>query len=249
VVTKAQSKTCSRQKKLNSVKILLLKQSDFFGGYKRLIAKEKEQGIRKTTEGKAPLNFKAYRFLSKKALSSTNDFVLSTFSHVFLLLCWNVIARCVSVASLMYDHITWEEDSMVIVFPTTKADQEGKNCSPKHVFANVQCPEICPILSFAIFLFTSGVRRERARNHGYIWWTWNSAIHFVPQDFTFPPNMNLTILWHLWWDGKPAERIAPYRKLGPNDFCSKLNKNYFIKARKVMDFLKVNTQMNTNQIV
>ena len=51
---------------------------------------------------------------------------------------------------------------MVIVFSTTKADQEGKNCSPKHVFANPQTPEICPILSFGIFLFTSGIRRNGA---------------------------------------------------------------------------------------
>ena len=81
---------------------------------------------------------------------------------MFLLFCWNLVARCVSVASLMYSHITWKEDAMVIVFPTTKADQEGKNCSPKHVFANPLNPEICPILSFAIFLFTSGVRRNGA---------------------------------------------------------------------------------------
>ena len=44
----------------------------------------------------------------------------------------------------------------------TKSDQEGKNCSPKHVFVNTKHPEICPILSFAIFVFTSGIRRNGA---------------------------------------------------------------------------------------
>jgi hypothetical protein len=51
---------------------------------------------------------------------------------------------------------------MVVVFPKTKSDQEGKNCSPKHVFVNTKYPEICPILSFAIFVFTSGIRRNGA---------------------------------------------------------------------------------------
>ena len=49
---------------------------------------------------------------------------------------------------------------MIVVFPKTKSDQEGKNCSPKHVFVNTKHPEICPILSFATFVFTSGIRRR-----------------------------------------------------------------------------------------
>jgi len=134
-------------------------QSEFFGGYKRLIAEEKQDGTRKIREGKVPLTFIVYRYIAKIALQYDRDFYCSIFAHLFLLLCWNLIARCVSVASLMYSHISWKEDAMVIVFPTSKADKEGKNCSPKHVFANTKHPEICPILSFGIFLFTSGVRR------------------------------------------------------------------------------------------
>lgn len=52
---------------------------------------------------------------------------------------------------------------MVIVFPTTKSDLEGKHCSPKHVYANTTCPDICPILSFAVYFFTLGMRREGSR--------------------------------------------------------------------------------------
>ena len=139
-----------------------LMQSEFFGGYKRLIAEEKQEGTRKIREGKAPLSFTVYRYIAKLALQYDFDFNCSTFAHFFLLLCWNLIARCVSVASLMFNHISWKEDAMVIVFPTSKSDKEGKNCSPKHVFANVQHPEICPILSFAIYLFCCGVRRNGA---------------------------------------------------------------------------------------
>jgi hypothetical protein len=63
----------------------------------------------------------------------------------------------------MFNHITWKEDAMVIVFPTSKSDKEGKHSPPKHVYANVLHPEICPILSFAIFVFTSGIRRNGAK--------------------------------------------------------------------------------------
>ena len=59
----------------------------------------------------------------------------------------------------MYDHIWWEEDSMVIVFPTHKGDKDGENSlsSPKHVFANPINPEICPILAFGAYMICLGV--------------------------------------------------------------------------------------------
>jgi hypothetical protein len=150
----------SRRVVFNDDSVLL--QSDFFGGYKRLIADEKQDGTRKIREGKVPLSFTVYRYLAKLAMMYNRDFYCAIFAHVFLLFCWNLVARCVSVASLMYIHISWKEDAMVVVFPKTKSDQEGKSCSPKHVFANTKHPEICPILSFAIFVFTSGIRRNGA---------------------------------------------------------------------------------------
>jgi len=99
-------------------------QSEFFGGYKRLIAEEKQDGTRKLREGKVPLNFTVYRYIAKLAIQYDRDINCSIFAHLFLLLCWNLIARCVSVASLLYSHISWKEDAMVIVFPTSKADKE-----------------------------------------------------------------------------------------------------------------------------
>ena len=63
----------------------------------------------------------------------------------------------------MFDHISWEMDSMVIVFPQHKGDKEGKYALPKHVYANRRCPWICPILAFAIFIFTTGFRRSGAK--------------------------------------------------------------------------------------
>lgn len=73
------------------------------------------------------------------------------------------MARNVSVHDLMYDHIWWENDSLVMTFVTQKNDKEAKHSPPKHIYANRKCPEICPILSFAIFIFTIGWRREGSK--------------------------------------------------------------------------------------
>jgi hypothetical protein len=136
---------------------------NFFGGYHRKIASLKQDGVMSIIEGKQPMSFKGYKFLARKALEQEGDFNLSIFSHFFLLLCWNLIARCVSVGSLMYNHISWTGDAMVIVFPSHKGDKEGARSLPKHVYANTEEPSICPILSFAIYVFTRGYDREGSK--------------------------------------------------------------------------------------
>jgi hypothetical protein len=64
----------------------------------------------------------------------------------------------------MYDHISWSGDSMIIVFPTHKGDQEGRDAAPKHVYGNPECPEICPLLAFALHICSGEFRRSEARN-------------------------------------------------------------------------------------
>ena len=137
--------------------------SDLMTGYRRIIQKKKQDGEMGVREGKFPLSFSGYRFLANKAMAQKTDFSLAIFAHVFLLFCWNMIARCVSVSLLMFTHISWEEDSMVVIFPTTKSDKVGKNSSPIHIFANRRCPEICPILWFAVYIWCMGFRREGAK--------------------------------------------------------------------------------------
>jgi hypothetical protein len=63
----------------------------------------------------------------------------------------------------MYNHISWVEDAIVIVFPQHKSDQEGTRSLPKHAFANTAEPSICPILSFGNYLFTRGYDREGSK--------------------------------------------------------------------------------------
>lgn len=137
--------------------------SELMTGYRRIIQKKKQDGEMEMREGKYPLSFSGYRFLAKKAMSQSTDFTLAIFAHVFLLFCWNMIARCVSVSNLMFNHISWEDDCMVVVFPTTKSDKVGKNSAPIHVFANRSCPEICPILWFAVYIWCTGYRRSGSK--------------------------------------------------------------------------------------
>ena len=47
-------------------------------------------------------------FLAKKALDHETDFNLYISVHLFLVLCWNLMARAVSTAAIMFDHISWE---------------------------------------------------------------------------------------------------------------------------------------------
>ena len=130
--------------------------TQFFDGYERKITNLKQNGVIPIVEGKQPMSFKGYKYLAARAIAQEKDYNLAIFSHFYLLLCWNLIARCVSVGSIMYTHISWENDSLVVVFPSHKGDQEGRNALPKHVFANIAEPSICPILSFAIYVFTRG---------------------------------------------------------------------------------------------
>lgn len=99
---------------------------EFIGGYKRKIAALKLSGDMEMIEGKQPLSFDGYQFFAKKAFYESADFSIGTFAHVFIVLCWNLMARCVSVSSLMYDHISWSGDAMTVRFPAHKGDQEGK---------------------------------------------------------------------------------------------------------------------------
>lgn len=133
----------------------------FLDGYSRKVGELKLTGEMRMEEGKSPFSFAAYTYMAQKALNYKKDFAVATFAHLYLLLSWNLIARCNSVGSLIYQHIEWSSnDALLITFPTHKGDKEGKNSAPKHVYANPFKPEVCPILAFAVYVFCQGVHRE-----------------------------------------------------------------------------------------
>jgi hypothetical protein len=146
----------------------------FLQGYKRKIATMKDEGQMAVFEGKHHLTFKGYNLLAKKFFHLTpqssnnntsnnnninrnnkshNSWNQMLFSWCFLLLQWNLIARSASVASIKLEHISWQNDSLIISIPKHKGDQAGAQCFPRHVYANPLNPVICPILSLAVYIF------------------------------------------------------------------------------------------------
>jgi hypothetical protein len=136
------------------------KLSEFMSGYKRLVASAKQSGEMPMQEGKQPFTFESYRMLSNIALKQEIEIGTLLFAQLYLVLCWNLMARSCSVASLMYQHITWTDDSLVVTIPRHKGDQEGTNTYPKHVYANPTMPELCPVLSLGLHVLCTTYRVE-----------------------------------------------------------------------------------------
>ena len=86
---------------------------DTMSAHKRRMADLKLKGEMSIHEGKQPMSQSGYYYLADAALKQNEDFKLDVTCH-FLLLCWNLIARAVSVGSILYDSISWEEDFMTI---------------------------------------------------------------------------------------------------------------------------------------
>ena len=118
---------------------------DTMSAYKRRIADLKSKGEMSIHEGKQPMSQFGYHYLVEAAVKQNDDFNFYVTCHCFLLLCWNLIARAVSVGSILYDSISWEEDAMTIHIGKMKNDQEGTNGFARHVYANPKDPVICPI--------------------------------------------------------------------------------------------------------
>lgn len=95
----------------------------FFKGLRRKLSSLKQNGELKMSEGKSPISFEGYRYLCKVSVKwndNGGDSFTPVFSHLFLTLCWNLMARCNSVANIMFNHISWHADSLSIVFPKHK---------------------------------------------------------------------------------------------------------------------------------
>jgi hypothetical protein len=101
--------------------------------------------------------FQGYRLICQKAMKKTGDY---SYAWVFITLCWNLMARCASIAELNLKHLSWEQDSLVVIVPKHKGDQEGNKSYPKHVYANPDDPAICPILALAVTIFCMSLRAE-----------------------------------------------------------------------------------------
>ncbi|ETV69096.1 hypothetical protein H257_15066 [Aphanomyces astaci] len=119
-----------------------------FQGIRRLCASETQSGTIKPG-GKQPLRHLQYVALCKESLSKLD----ADFTHLFLILTWNLMCRSKSTSTVRIDHLTDEGDAIGVTFFKSKTDQGGtKRRDPKHVYANPLRPETCCILALALYL-------------------------------------------------------------------------------------------------
>lgn len=132
----------------------VLSTKKFLAGYRRTVADARMSGEMPLTEGKQPFTFEVYMSLCEMAAKDTVHFSVSMYCHLYLILCWNLMARSCSIGGLMYQHMSWSGDALVVTIPKHKGDQEGTACYPKHVYANPLIPAICPILALGVHVLT-----------------------------------------------------------------------------------------------
>ena len=98
------------------------------------------------------MSFEVYQVICKLLLTSgTTE---SIFTHCFLVLEWNLMARSDNVCTTHINHISWDEDSLIFYFMKSKGDQEGLNSNePWHIYSNPLNPFICPILALTRYVF------------------------------------------------------------------------------------------------
>ncbi|RHY51693.1 hypothetical protein DYB30_013928, partial [Aphanomyces astaci] len=119
-----------------------------YQGIRRLCASETQAGAIKSGT-KQPLRHHQYLELCKASLSKMD----AGFTHLFLVLSWNLMCRSRSTATIRIDHISDEGDALGVMFFKSKTDQGGtKRRDPKHVYANPMQPETCCILALAVYL-------------------------------------------------------------------------------------------------
>jgi hypothetical protein len=69
----------------------------------------------KAHEGKVAISFIVYCKLAQEALFAAEiRSHFSVFVHVFMILCWNLFSRSISVCDLRTHHFKWANDMLVI---------------------------------------------------------------------------------------------------------------------------------------
>ena len=59
-----------------------------------------------------------------------------------------------NIEGIKLSHIQWHEDALQIMFGITKNNQEGERLESCLVFANSNCPKICPVLALGVWMLS-----------------------------------------------------------------------------------------------
>ncbi len=104
----------------------------------------------KLGEGKDPLPFELYHAICHWLLQ--NESTESVFAHCFLTMTWNLMCHSKNTVKIQNAHISWIGDALAVQFAHSKTDQMGSTSGWKHhIYANLTMPEICAVLSYAMY--------------------------------------------------------------------------------------------------
>jgi hypothetical protein len=118
----------------------------FLAAFKKETAQARKLG--NTDEKEAdPIPWSLYQLICGWAVSEGNILV-----WVWTTLQWSCMARSINIESLSFHNITLGEDSIKIKYDSTKADKEGKKCSPKNIYSNPLDPLACVTTALGIWL-------------------------------------------------------------------------------------------------
>ena len=98
--------------------------SQFMSRMKNTVASQKAESGESLDEGKKWMSFEVYKKLCEFLFYGEGaDY---SFSHVFLMLEWNLLAWSNNCLAMNINHVQWENDSLVFYFSETKVDQSGE---------------------------------------------------------------------------------------------------------------------------
>ena len=116
-------------------------------------AYEKEKLGGRLIEGKCPMSFAPYKFLSNAMLIDGSKGAV--FDRLFLTLTYNLMFRSINIVFIHKNCILWTGDCMRVQFANMKYDKEGKESSSKrHIYANPINPATCCPTAIALYLMT-----------------------------------------------------------------------------------------------
>ncbi len=123
-----------------------------FLGYKNIISGEKHNGFRANKVGKNNFTIAAYKYICELAMYSKNTLCLC-----FTIYCWNLVARGETVGHMLFENISWGEDSIIIKIPKQKNDQQGEFADiPKHIYCNPFNFLVDPFFGLGLFILCRG---------------------------------------------------------------------------------------------
>ena len=122
--------------------------SQFMSGMKRLITSNKRQDGISLEEVKEAMSCDVYKTLCGVLHQGEGEEFI--FSHTFLTMEWNFMARSNNSVNMHTKHIQWRSDCLILYFGTSKVNQTREISSdPWHLYTNPKNPSICPVLAVA----------------------------------------------------------------------------------------------------